>query len=72
MEGDSPEEDVLRVVEQAMRIQMVWQEVCLTHWGRPFSEVKEALVEAAGRWDVPIDDSFAVRAALEIHAGSWE
>ncbi|WP_344530890.1 hypothetical protein, partial [Streptomyces rectiviolaceus] len=53
MEGESSEADVLRVVEQAMRIRMVWEEVCFTHRGCPFGEVKEALVETAGRWGVP-------------------
>jgi hypothetical protein len=59
------------VAEQAKRIRMVWEEVSSTHWARPVGEVEEALKEAAARWGVPIDDAFAMRAALEIHAGSW-
>ncbi|GGV17705.1 hypothetical protein GCM10010275_69080 [Streptomyces litmocidini] len=51
---------------------MVWEEVSSTHWARPLEEVEEALKQAAARWDVPIDDAFAARAAFEIHAGSWE
>ncbi|WP_228992662.1 hypothetical protein [Streptomyces sp. DH8] len=64
--------EVLHVVEQAMRIRMVWEEVSSTHWARPLKEVEEALKQAAARWDVPIDDTFAARAALVIYADSWE
>lgn len=64
--------DVLHVVEQAMKIRMVWEEVYTSHWAHPFDEVLKALTAAAHRWDVPIDPSFAKRAALEIHAGSWK
>ncbi|MFB6706078.1 hypothetical protein ACFCW6_15365 [Streptomyces sp. NPDC056333] len=73
--GGTPSDDKtdgVHAVEQAMRIRMVWEEVCTSHWARPFDEVLEALTVAAHRWDVPIDPSFAKRAALEIHAGSWE
>ncbi|MFJ9683983.1 hypothetical protein ACIRP2_39225 [Streptomyces sp. NPDC101194] len=73
--GDAPghdKADVLHVVEQAIRIRMVWEEVSSTHWAGPFDEALEALTAAAHRWGVPLDSSFARRAALGIHAGSWE
>ncbi|OKJ62438.1 hypothetical protein AMK29_19910 [Streptomyces sp. CB02261] len=60
------------MAEQAMKIRMVWEETCSTHWGRPSHEVEEALIQAATRWGVPIDSTFTARAAHEIHAGSWE
>ncbi|MEU6626081.1 hypothetical protein ABZ926_35680 [Streptomyces litmocidini] len=72
MEHRPSKMDVLHVVEQAMRIRMVWEEVSSTHWARPLEEVEEALRQAAARWGVPIDDAFAAKAAFEIHAGSWE
>ncbi|ROQ23624.1 hypothetical protein EDD98_7574 [Streptomyces sp. PanSC19] len=72
MEPRSSKTDVLHVVEQAMRIRMVWEEVSSTHWARPLEEVEEALRQAADRWGVPIDDAFAAKAAFEIHAGSRE
>lgn len=72
MEPRPSEVNVLRVEEQAMRIRMVWEEVSTAHWARPFEEVEQAFRQAAARWGVPIDDAFAARAALEIHAGSWE
>ncbi|MGW1890636.1 hypothetical protein ACWCP6_10330 [Streptomyces sp. NPDC002004] len=74
MRSEPPDDktDVLYVVEQAMRIRMVWEKVSSTHWGRPFDEVKDALTATAHQWEVPIDSAFANRAALEIHGGSWE
>lgn len=74
MRSESPdgEADLLHAVEQAMRIRMMWEEVCSTHWGRPFDEVKDALTAAAHRWGVPIDATLANRVALDIHAASWE
>lgn len=66
------EADVLHVVEQAMRIRMAWEEVCSTHWGRPYGEARDALTAAAHRWGVPIDSSTLTKTALGIHAGSWE
>ncbi|MFD9497087.1 hypothetical protein ACFWA1_37080 [Streptomyces sp. NPDC060005] len=68
----APEAELLNMVEQAMRFRAAWGEVCSTHWGRGFDEVLEALTSAAERWSVQLDKSFARRAAMGIHAGSWE
>lgn len=67
-----PRPDILLTVEQAMKIRTVWEEVCSTHWGRPYEEVKKALTESADRWEVPIHSDFAAKAALEISCYSWE
>ncbi|WP_218108455.1 hypothetical protein, partial [Actinacidiphila rubida] len=60
------ETDLLRVVEQAMRCRAVWEEVSITHWSRPFEEVKDALQASAQRWGVVIDDGTATKAAWQI------
>lgn len=73
MEGASMSEaETLHVVEQAMRIRMIWEEVSAAHWGRPSQEVKEALSAAASRWAVPIDERVTTLTAVYIAGGSWE
>ncbi|WP_331739504.1 hypothetical protein OG590_38380 (plasmid) [Streptomyces goshikiensis] len=73
MEG-SPQDEAkaLHIVEQAMRIRMVWEEVTAAHWGRPSREVKDALTQAANRWAVQLDERAATLTAIYIAGGSWE
>ncbi|MFE1416915.1 hypothetical protein ACFW6F_39890 [Streptomyces sp. NPDC058746] len=66
------EVDILHMVEQAMRLRMVWEEVVMAHWGRPSAEVKAALTAAAGRWGVPIVEQVTTMTAVFISGGSWE
>lgn len=65
-------DEVDSLVEQATRLRMVWEEVVMTHYGRSSEEVKAALVEAAGRWGVPMDEWVTALTAIYISGGSWE
>ncbi|MFJ7586492.1 hypothetical protein ACIQZO_03630 [Streptomyces sp. NPDC097617] len=71
MDG-SPEgqADVLNAVVLAMRFRMAYEDVCTAYWGRPAGEFEQALMEAAHRRGVPVDETFAKRAAFELFA--WE
>ncbi|MFB6807966.1 hypothetical protein [Streptomyces sp. NPDC056387] len=54
--SERAEVDLLHVVEQALRIRAVWEEVATTYCCRPPEEVKAAYHAAAGRWNVQLDE----------------
>ncbi|MEU8779956.1 hypothetical protein [Streptomyces sp. NPDC048606] len=71
--SERAEADLLHVVEQALRIRGVWEEVATTYCCRPSQEVKAAYQAAASSWNVRLDERAVTLSSMWIGGSAyWE
>ncbi|MFE2275446.1 hypothetical protein ACFXB4_40285 [Streptomyces lavendulae] len=71
--SERAEADLLHVVEQALRIRGVWEEVAMTCCCRPSEEVEAEYEAAASRWNVQLDARVVGLSSMWIGgSASWE